>query len=379
MNNIMRRSIVSSTSQYEANERIRRVALSYGATTVFSVLSDTVFPAWMDRHAIGHTAGEVLYEQKGIGALVRCPEAFQNSCSHAIVIKSITGGGMDAVDKLISTCLRMGTDDVSLGRCFHGLGHGVLAVSGYDVSRVMRICQNGSSKGIRLLFRECIGGVFMELLSEEKHDPAKFAAATEKILSHADGLYPCTEHELSASERLDCFHYLPMVLLGRAAGFGRVWHLDRSTYAAAMEVCLTALSGEERDECFSGFGTQFLASGIREDRKMIVKSDENKFEWIVSMCSLVDNKTSASSCINGAVSSILWGTGRLKPADKVAIDFCASVSNRALADSCFDSLIRLYFDRMKSVDPTAWCAQLPSIHTENCIASGATLTRGIKQ
>jgi hypothetical protein len=66
--------------------------------------------------------------------------------------------------------------------CFHGLGHGVLAYTEYDLEKAVDICKRtGTKQYNNEEYAECVGGAIMEIIGGGFHDPQKWAVQSKKI------------------------------------------------------------------------------------------------------------------------------------------------------------------------------------------------------
>lgn len=117
-------------------------------------------------HAIGELGGvnaRVLNE-----ALADCTEICTYGCYHGVVEGYVAKHG-DFLDELPSLCggeLFAGIRQSSRSACFHGLGHGVASIAGFDIKKSLKLCDVISEEGRS----ECGSGVIMEL-----YEPSSFA------------------------------------------------------------------------------------------------------------------------------------------------------------------------------------------------------------
>jgi hypothetical protein len=78
-------------------------------------------------------------------------------------------------------------------QCVHGLGHGLMIYTGYDLPRSLETCDGLATSWDQT---SCTGGVFMENLSSSY-------GITSKWLSDDDPLYPCTD--VAERHKLYCY------------------------------------------------------------------------------------------------------------------------------------------------------------------------------
>jgi mono/diheme cytochrome c family protein len=116
-------------------------------------------------------------------------------------------------------------------QCVHGLGHGLMIYTGYDLPRSLEVCDGLATSWDQT---SCTGGVFMENLSSSY-------GITSKWLRDDDPLYPCTV----VAERHKLYCYLMVT--------SRILPLVGWDYAKAAEWCRKAETGWVAT-CFQSLG-----------------------------------------------------------------------------------------------------------------------------
>lgn len=116
-------------------------------------------------------------------------------------------------------------------QCLHGLGHGLMIATGYDLPRALKVC---GALNTRWDQQACNGGVFMENMSSSYGFASRW-------LRDNDLLYPCDW--VSAKVKLTCYQLITSRILAKTN-----WDWDK---AAAL--CGGAEKGW-RSACFQSYG-----------------------------------------------------------------------------------------------------------------------------
>lgn len=190
-------------------------------------------------HAIAHELAHRAVDQAGGSArraLAQGTEVCGGGFTHG-VIETVLGGSTNPARDLLRICRPENT-----GSCFHGVGHGVMLATGFDVDASLDLCDRAPS---RLLSARCGEGVFMQLFSSE--ESAQHVTGTP-ALDVADD--PDAARRQCAGTRADyaapCWFYAPTVFL--------TVHPD--DFAGALDWCRTAGSTSGRQLCAKGVGSR---------------------------------------------------------------------------------------------------------------------------
>lgn len=204
------------------------------------------------RHLQAHAFGGALYETSRFAHFALCADdsmaAFEFGCLHELLSRAIEAEGMQAVHTLNELCFT--TFPVAWPMCQHGLGHGLIASSGYqldDLKTALAMCDDlrgGAAGG-------CYGGVFMEYdLRLFQGDARETRALTDAGLAH-----PCGE--LAPQHRNACYSRLPQwwLHLPPTDDFSNPKYTQDKRFTIAGERCRAlATSADERTACMRGIG-----------------------------------------------------------------------------------------------------------------------------
>ena len=188
--------------------------------------------------------------------------------------------------------------------CVHGLGHGIMAITGDDLFDALDGCARltGSVEE-----NACANGVFMENLVVDGAHGGHYS----KYLKPGEPLYPCTA--VASKYRAACLDIQTSYALGAVRGdFARVFAL-----CAGVEVPF-------RLTCYRSLGRDAATASL------------NKVPGTVATCKLGIDQEQRSNCIIGAVLDFVY----FYHSDVQAKQLCAAVEP-ALQDVCSSTTAKL--------------------------------------
>ena len=160
------------------------------------------------------------------------------------------------------------SNDFNYYQCVHGLGHGLMLYTRYDLPGALDLCHKLETQYDQV---SCTGGVFME-------NQASSFGIESKWLRKSDPLYPC--NVVKKRDKLYCYLMVTSQILPRVS-----WNWDKTT-----RWCRRSDAGFVAT-CFQSYGRD--ASGT---------SRQNP-DGILSICARA--KTMERECIFGAVRDVL--------------------------------------------------------------------------
>lgn len=343
--------------------RFEDLAHDKGGKYAFDVLAVADLPPNIDLHLLGHRIGDILYEQEGVEGIAVCTQDFRNACSHSIVIGALNDYGEGALDTIRDSCTKAPGGPGAYTMCYHGLGHGVLAYYDYDIPKMVAMCQKTGTKEYNNREAvECIGGAVMELMGGGGHDPEAWRAARKKYLDDKNPTALCTGSLMPDEAREVCIIYLTP-RLWELAGIN-LGHPDPALFPKAFSYC-DAIPGRMkrlRDQCYGGFGKEFLPIVAGRDIRSSVTYTDDQLSQLVSWCGLAGNGDGAGACIGEAVASAFWG-GEKDPA--TAFNICR-VAPDDLQGACYDRLARDIAQYTDGERQASLCAQIPAGQKAQC-------------
>ena len=181
-------------------------------------------------------------------------------------------------------------------QCVHGLGHGLMIASGYDLPRSLETCDELRDEWDRT---SCTGGVFMENITSSY-------GVQSRWLRDDDPLYPCPVVE--ARHKLYC--YLMVT--------SRILPLVGYDFAKTASACMQS-EGEWVATCFQSMGRDASGQAVGDAAK-IVELCGNAGPW-------------ARDCLYGAARDL----GNTDAATPRAEALCSRAPKR-LRDTCFTGI-----------------------------------------
>ena len=216
-------------------------------------------------------------------------------------------------------------------QCVHGLGHGLMIHSGYDLPWALGICDELADEWSQ---SSCTGGVFMENI-------ASSYGVRSQWIRDDDPVYPCE----TVAERHKYYCYLMVT--------SRVNELNGFDWADTARVC----AGVERDWvgiCFESYGRD--ASG----------STRQDAEEIVRICGLAGEIRAAheESCLYGAARDITSNDAGAERAGGL----CATAAVR-FRERCYQGIGTILANLFPSVEEqrSACLAAVPRRFVSACL------------
>lgn len=220
-------------------------------------------------------------------------------------------------------------------QCVHGLGHGVMLYSGYDLPGALEVCHGLDSEFDQT---SCTGGVFME------NQSSSYGVESE-WLDDEDLIYPC--NEVDEADKLYCYLLVSSRILAAVGG----------DWAETAEWCRRS---EERwvPVCFQSYGRD-AAGQTRHSPPEIER-----------LCAYAGEQ--ASECVFGAVREILNN----EPDDRRAGQLCERLGGPA-RNKCVEgigSMVGVRFAERR--DRAEACLRLaPSADVPACLSAAETAIR----
>jgi cytochrome c553 len=264
-----------------------------------------------DCHPIAHKigAGGLLYYEGSVGKAFAAGTA---TCAagyyHGLLQWKLAGVRADQVAGVARTACEdpeIKTSAFNYYQCNHGLGHGLMLYTAYDLPQALGFCHKLNT---RLDSIECSGGVFME------NQSSSFGLKT-KWLSNKNLLYPCNSKLVRQRDKLYCYllvtsHILPAV--------GGDWKKTADWCRRSDRG--RADSGETWTEiCFQSYGRDVSGAAVHNP------------EQIRALCAQAGS--GEKECLYGAVRDVLNNNSR----DLGAKTLCENVAKR-FRSRCFFGL-----------------------------------------
>lgn len=130
-------------------------------------------------HDIAHAIGQagVSYTNDPNSVLRECSDLCTSGCFHGAIEQTV-------LEESIDTFLTNINNMCSESACFHGLGHGLASIAGYDLQKSLNLCDRLGKSDSK---RNCGFGVFMELYEPSSFNPVP-KALPENLLAFCNSL-----------------------------------------------------------------------------------------------------------------------------------------------------------------------------------------------
>ncbi len=343
------------------------LAVDKGAVYAFQLLKVAPLPPNIDTHLLGHEVGDILYKQQGAQGIKYCTNDFRNACSHSIVVGLFLAKGESALSEITQACSQAPGGKGAYTMCFHGLGHGILAYTGYKLEKTIELCKlTGTEQYQNQEIGQCISGAIMELISGGFHNRKLWEVQAPKYFRTADPLYPCDNSLIPVDSKPLCYVYLTPHLM--AAAGSPITSPDPITFAKAFSFCnkIPVGDGANRWSCYGGFGKEFVVLAQSHDIRNITDITPAEMELVSSWCLQAPHSEAINACEEQVVQSLYWGG---ENSYQAAINYCQIVKD-PYQSSCFVNLI----NAVKYFAPDAnyvneFCQKLPSSFAQQCSSS----------
>lgn len=355
-------------SYVDLSRFFKDLAFKKGAKYAFQALAIAQLPPNTDFHLLGHTIGDVLYKQQGLNGISLCTQDFRNSCSHSIVVGLFIERGVEALGDIANVCRNAPGGIGAYGMCFHGLGHGILAYTGYDMDKAVDLCKKtGTPELNNIEISECVGGVTMEMVSGV-HDAKAWELQKSKYLRTDDPLFPCNQAFIPAIAKSNCFMYLTPHLWEVAGG--NLQDPQEKDFAKSFTYCerLTGINEIYKAACYGSFGKEFVGLAMARDIRKISDMKEEQLKKVYEWCTLAGNKDGITSCLQMAVNSLYWG-GENKPS--ATIKFCEVITDSTFKNMCYQHVIGSFkfYNLQHKSKLYGLCRLLPDGYKSECLSN----------
>ena len=151
-----------------------------------------------DTHSLAHEVGRQTARVFGLGgqAFLGCSIAFNYGCQHGFFEQALASSP-NATEAAIAICEDLvGSEPTkTVFYCYHGVGHGVMMASAYDLDVALEVCD---SLGEAMASDGCWQGVFMENVNSVMRGEAR-----EGVFSDSDPLAPC--NRVADRHKWECY------------------------------------------------------------------------------------------------------------------------------------------------------------------------------
>ena len=278
-------------------EFIRR----FGPAATVGLLSANKAALGGDCHPRAHELGRISYGLFGARAFSLSGHECQSGGFHGATEALFRDHGAATLAADVATICGGEIDAFFEHQCVHGVGHGLMAWTSYDLPDALSLCDQVTPETSR---SSCFSGVFMENvvggLSGSMGHYTKFLSS--------DPHYPC--NILRGAHVAACYFYQT----------SRMVHLFGGDFSQVADACAGAPEPAQRF-CYQSMGRD-VGAATRGDPERAIAS-----------CGFVQAGATRTDCLVGAVQDWFW---EASGADE-ALGFCALV-DEGQKGACYDTL-----------------------------------------
>jgi cytochrome c553 len=290
-----------------------------------------------DCHRIAHRMGSAAlsrYKDKVAPAFIAGTPVCASGYYHGIIERAFLGQPTDklgVVARQLCTDSQITKQTFLLYQCIHGLGHGLMIYTGYDLPLSLTTCKSLQTDWDKI---SCSGGVFMENFSSSY-------GVSSKYLRKNDPIYPCND-KISNPYKVQCYGLVTANLL-RTTGY------DQKKTAAGCKRSEPAWVGT----CFESFGRD--VSGIAGRSAAKARAS----------CRLAGSDQNESDCLYGVVREIVNSDAAPGRGGR----FCAQVASK-FRSRCFSGIGSVMSALQTGDTLRATCRRVSGRYVRSCLEGG---------
>ncbi len=320
-----------------SDDKLRTYIYTYGLVPTMRALVATSLQIGIDCHERAHQFGRMSYGEFGDEVLkLNLPECHSGFYHGAIEAYFKKNGTANLQEKLPTICPH-DLNEFYSHQCMHGLGHGLMAWSNYDLPSSLEYCnllQNSSAQS------SCRTGIFMENLIGSLTDSpeARQKGHFTRYVS-SDPQYPCTI--VKDEYKVDCYFLQT----------DRMRVLSKTGWQGVADECGKAPEGV-RYSCFASMG-RTISGELRSQNEKVLEA-----------CRSAPAGQMREYCIDGAAKDTFWD----RDGQNVGLRFCEAIPPEDGKGVCYAALLVQAHGVLKDAEYQAFCDKLPEAHRAQCIA-----------
>lgn len=311
--------------------KVREYLEAHGPANTLELLRDGETETGIDCHGAAHRLGRMAFAEHGAAAVLGVDEVCQSGMRHGVMEQLFVSRGITNLAEDVDALCPSADLPYVRHQCLHGVGHGVMAWTAYELEDALGLCER---LGDDLSRRSCYSGVFMENVVSGLSGEV---GSRSSYVSDVDPHYPCN----ALPERYvgDCYWYQTSQMLN-------VFHQDLSR---VPEACQEAPPYARRT-CFGSWGRDI--SGAHRGNPYL----------IAQYCRLAPSLGLQGDCIDGAARTVFWDASQ----QDAGVALCREVEEPIVGEACWRSIV----SQAHSVgtDLAPFCGQLPERWNERCLA-----------
>lgn len=259
-------------------------------------------------HLQAHALGAIAYEKMKGKVFAKLDSSCGSGYIHGVMEEFIKDSKTkNLISDIQEVCFNL-SRRYDQDECFHGAGHGILALNDYNLNLALKICQEFGDNNKKL----CFAGVFMENIMG--HLNLSKVSGHEIKWVENDPYYPCNslgKFQDDKTVQALCYSYQASIML----------NLTGNDFNKTAQLCKQA-SIYGRENCFYGLG------------KEVYFNYPNNPQEAVKICSI--DPTYLNSCVAGVLKSMV--DMHDESLSNIPDQFCRGFINQNHRLSCYLSL-----------------------------------------
>ncbi len=291
----------------------------------------------VDCHNRAHQFGRMSYDEFGDEVLkLNLPEC-HSGFYHGAIEAYFKKNGTDKLSEKLSFICPDNLNHFFMHQCRHGLGHGLMAWSSYDLPATLDYCNlinDDSGKG------SCRTGAFMENIvgSLTESEQARALGHFTKYLSD-DPQYPCSI--VKEEYKGDCYFLQT----------DRMYWLSKTGFQGVVDAC-TLAPEKYHYLCFASMGR--TVGGIAR----------GKPAQAIEYCQLIPTHSDRVECIMAVAKDYLWDPS----GQEGGLRFCSLVPAEDGQIECYKGLIEHAHAVLHAEQLSSFCPRVPEELQSECLS-----------
>lgn len=282
-------------------------------------------------HDRAHQIGRFSYEIFGTEAFKLCSSQCHSGCYHGAAEAFFKDKGTTNLQQNLSLICQDQTNRFFSHQCIHGVGHGLMAWSNYQLYEALNICdglEGGEAQ------TSCYTGVFMENivggLSVENAQVSFSSSRHYTKYLTSDPHYPCS----AIPEKYQGSCYFLQT--------SRMIQLYQGDFQKVAQSCSAAPTQYQKD-CFQSMGRD------------VGGTSKHNVKLAISKCQFAPAGVMRQECLSGAVQDTFWDpSGRDE-----ATSFCSLLTDKSEKDRCFQTIAIRSSEVLIGLDLKSFCQNIP--------------------
>ncbi len=309
-----------------------------GPAQVIAVLSQKMPARDLSCHDRAHETGRMAYEVFGAESFRLCSSQCHSGCYHGAAEAYFHDKGTANLQENLATLCSGELNRFFSHQCVHGVGHGLMAWSNYELVDALAYCDTLESS---IAQNSCWTGVFMENIVgglAKESGSANFAPNRHytRYLNN-DPQYPCN----SVVEKYKGACYFLQT--------SRMIQLYQNDFARVAAACGQA-PGAYRRSCFLSMGRD------------VGGNNKHNVPAMIQNCQYALSGPHRQACLSGAVQDTFWDPS----GQSEAVDFCSRLTDPGEVRTCWETIADRAAEILDAAGYEKFCKGIPSSSGLGC-------------